>query len=320
MNRSKVLLMVVIIGLFVVLLIVKDVRWKYQEKRASHITMITEAKYGEEWEHILAGARAAASEYGVILEHLAPDYERAYKDQITLLETAKLRKAEGIILAPIDPHKLGNTVVETMDTGIPVVSIVTPMTHLSQVKYIGVNQYQLGQELGALIIEENGEEGKLAIIALAEKDINTLAIETGLRDYLETHGHIQVIATYRNVKDTYAVSKTVEKILGETEATIFAGVDLVTTKGTADAVKATEVPTQVYGIDISEEMVDYMDQGVVQGLVVQNYFSMGYIVVEEMVALIEKRKSLQTVELEPFVVTAKNLYSRESQMILFPIK
>lgn len=320
MSRSRLVLFLVLITLFVALLIFNDIRWNFTKNDQTHITIITEAKYGDEWERVIAGAKAAASEYGVELKLLAPDYEKAFSDQINLLEASRTGGTDGVILAPIDAYELSASIVNTSDAGIPVLSIITPVSHLGLIEYIGTDHYEAGQQLGAMIVKEYGNVGDMAIVTTDDEDPNLIIREAGLRDYLHEHSQIQIAQTYKSVKDIHSARKVTEAILVASKFEVIVGLDLTTTTGIAEAIAGRQSSVQAYGFDMSERIATYIDEDVLGGSIAQNYFNMGYLSVKEMVRFIEDREILETVTVEPYSVTAENIYGKEAQMILFPIK
>lgn len=321
MSKSRLALFLIVITLFVALLIFNDIRWNFSEQEKIHITLITEAKYGEEWERIIAGAEAAASEYGVELKLLAPDYERDAEGQINLLETSRAQGTDGMILAPIDAYELRTPIVNISDAGIPLVSIVTPVSDLGLIEYVGTDHYLAGQEMAKQIIDTYGSTGDMAIITIDEEDPNIMNREMGLRDYLEANSQIQIAETYYSVKDVYSANKTAEAVLIASKFEIIVGTDLMTTTGIADAVKSKgDRDTAVFGVDISSHLATLIDQGYVDGVVVQNYFNIGYLAVKSMVDYIEEREMIDAVYVDAYPVSSENLYDKEAQMILFPIQ
>lgn len=320
MSKSRLVLFLVLITLFVALLIFNDIRWNFTKNDQTHITLITEAKYGEQWERIIAGARAAASEYGVELKLLAPDYEKAFEDQISLLEASRIQGTDGVILSPIDPYELSASIVSTADAGIPVISTVTPVSHLGITEYIGTDHYESGRDLAMLVVKQYGDAGDLAVVISDEEDPNLIEREKGFRDYLIANSRMNVSKSYGGAKDTYSAIKVAEAILIASKYEVIVGLDLIATSGIADAVSITGKEIAAFGIDISEPVAAQMERDILDGLVVQNYFNMGYLAVEAMVYHIEDRELLETVMIDTYSVTRENLYSKESQMILFPIK
>lgn len=267
MSKSRLVVFLVLITLFVALLIFNDIRWNFAKENQTHITLITEAKYGEEWERIISGAKAAASEFGLELKLLAPDYEKAFDAQIGLVEDSRTQGTDGIILAPIDAYELSASIVDAVDSGIPVISTVTPVSHLGLIEYVGTNHYATGEALAKLVIDQYGLYGSVAVVTVDGEDPNLQLREEGFRSYMDKNSQINLSSTYTSAKDAYSVVKVVEAILVASKVEVIVGMDLVTTTGISEAVDLNDANVSVFGIDISETIASKIDRGIVDGVV-----------------------------------------------------
>lgn len=315
MYKNRLTLVAIIVGVLASLLILDQFSGGTQERDQVHITLMTEAKYGEDWERVIAGATQAANEYGAELRILAPDYARTYEEQLKLFDTA-VKGTDGIIIAPIDPKNTVEVVTNTVEAGIPVLSIVTDMDGL--VDYIGSNPYGSGADLGALIVKEHGSVGKVVILSTYTSDGSNALREQGLRDYLEAYPDLRIEATYFSADDIYYANNLARTLMMTESPDVIVGLNLTMTQGAAEA--AVDEMVEVYGFDMSESVMNLMDRNVIKGVVVQNYFAIGYLSVQNMIGAIERNKDMVSIEIDAYVVTPDSLYDKKSQMILFPVK
>ena len=297
-----------------------DIRWNTNENDQTHLTLVTQAKYGEEWERLIEGAKQAANEFGVEVKLLAPDDAGTLKEQAQLLETIQAQTTDGIILSPIAPYEQSAAIVTMSEAGIPILTTVTNLDHINLIPHIGTDQYLLGQRLGQLVVEDYGSRAKIAIVGLKDGESGIVMREEGLRDYFSDNPGISVMTTFPSNDDVYSATRKSESIIIAEQPDVIIGLNLSTTVGSAQAVELTLSDVSVYGIDVSNDVVNYMDKNIIKGVVAQNYFSMGYLAVKEMVEHIEDYALLADKDVTPYVVAKDNMYSKESQMILFPIK
>ena len=74
------------------------------------------------------------------------------------------------------------------------------------------------------------------------------------------------------------------------------------------------------GIDSSLESIQFLEAGVMQGLVVQKPFNMGYLSVEKAVQLLEGVQVERNIDSGSKLITRENMYTDENQKLLFPFK
>ncbi len=320
MNNRRFALFIFLIIVFIGLLVINDIRWNINENDITHLTLITQAKYGEEWERLIAGAKQAANEFGVEVKLLAPDDARTYREQAQLLETIQAQTTDGIILSPIAPYEQSGAIINMSEAGIPILTTVTSLDHINVIHHVGTDQYDIGQALAELVISDYGSKISISVISVDTDEPGIIMREKGMREYFGNIPSVVVKETISSNDDVYYATKLAESSINTDQPDVIIGLNLRTTIGSAQAVEALGSDVAVYGIDISNDIIDYMDKNIINGVVAQNYFSMGYLAVKELVEHIEDYALLNSQAVTPYVVTKENMYSKESQMILFPIK
>ena len=319
MSNRRFALFIFLMALFISLLIINDIRTAEEESDAVEIALLTEAKYGEAWEEVIAGANQAANEYGVVLKLLAPDYARTYEEQMALLKKIKGQVMDGIIIAPMDPVASGDALLEFVNAGIPVISIVKDMDYLGVVPSFSPDQYIMGQQLAQVVLDTHGETCKVTLLMPEGDQIWIDQREAGFRDWMASREGLVITKNYKSRNDIYSAASIVSSLLTLEAPDIIVCFDRITTMGASDTVKLSGADTRVVGVDITDNIVNYIDEGIIEGIVAQDYFSMGYLSVQAMVKYLSDNKPMAGETMKTGVVTPDNLYSKEVQMIYFPI-
>lgn len=104
------------------------------------------------------------------------------------------------------------------------------------------------------------------------------------------------------------------------DITALAALNQYSVEGAARAVvdMGLERKVRIVGMDNSKLEIQYLEQGVIEGLVVQNPINMGYLGVEKSVALLERNAIPKIIDSGCILVTKENMYSGMYEKLLFP--
>ena len=90
--------------------------------------------------------------------------------------------------------------------------------------------------------------------------------------------------------------------------------------GAAKAVKelGLEKKIGIMGFDNSLEEVKLLEEGVLNGIVIQKPFNMGYFGVEQAAKIIKGENYIKYLDCGSKLITKEDMYTEENQKILFP--
>lgn len=285
------------------------------------ITVVTKSKYGQNWELICKGAYAAANEYGVNLQILAPDYEKDAEAQINLVQAAIDSREDAVIISPISDEKLGDIINKTISQGIIVTEMVSQAHFNESSSYVGTDHYSAGEEIGDEIISSIGKKGTIAIVSNIERTKDIESREQGLRDYIENNSDIRILETNYCSPNVYSSSRIAESIVKKyNNIDAIVGLNEVTTLGIAKEIEKSNENICIIGVDASDEIINYIDRKIIDKLIVQNYYSIGYLAVKNTIYKLEGKEISNDVFIESNIVTPENLYDSDIQKIIFPLK
>jgi ribose transport system substrate-binding protein len=272
------------------------------------------------WQSVHAGAVAAALENNLEILWNAPSNETEIPLQVQIVDTMINRRVDAIALAPIDRTALVSTLDRAAREKIPVVIFDSPIDSDKFVSQIATDNYRAGEIGAERLAQILGRKGKIAMVATQPGAASTMAREQGFEDTIAKR-----FPDIKIVDKRFGMSE-VAKSLTVAENMLTAHPDLdgifasneSSAVGAARALKGRNSKIQLVGFDSSPVLIEDLKAGVIDSLVIQNPFKMGY----ESIIAAWKTLSNQPVQkinnLEPRLVTRENLNSPEIQAQLNP--
>ncbi|HCC35948.1 MAG TPA: LacI family transcriptional regulator [Ruminococcaceae bacterium] len=293
------------------------------ESRNLRVTLIAKSSESNFWVTCFQGADAAAVEYtNVTLKKTAPENEWDSKSQNVMISQAVEEHVDAIILSACDYDASAAYVETALDAGIPVVTIDSGVNTERRVTFIGTDNFEAGRMAADAVAEKIGSEGSVGVIGFEKGSANGEQRINGFNSAMEEYPGIAVVEIVNSDSDYDTAQKAAEDMLkkhGE-GLTAIATFNELTTVGVARAIAANEkyAGVCVVGFDNNPESIQMLENGVIDCLVVQNSFAMGYLGVER--AILETKGGAPggTVPTRTVLVTKENMYSPDNEKLLFP--
>lgn len=290
--------------------------------------VIAKGTIHEFWLAVKAGAEKACAEEGVEMLWDGPSTETRHDEQRRILENMVSAGVRGIVIAPTDHAALLRPVQNAVDAGVPVVVFDSNLDGDAYVSFVATDNKAGGKLAGQAIIERTkGTPQRLLMLRYTEGSGSTRAREAGFEEAVAdaegarllesqftsgtTEGAIDVAT---NMLNRHVVNNRLE-VDG-----IFAA-NLPTTIGMMRALdrlakQGVEVNVQSMGFDSSEELIDGLRGGKIQGLIVQDPLGMGYRAVKTMLAHLRGQDVPRYVDTGVALVTAPDLDRPEVRTLL----
>jgi ribose transport system substrate-binding protein len=305
------------------------------------IAVIPKGLTHEFWQSIERGARRAAAdlgELGTTVQILweGPRTESEAREQIGIVQQMKSRRGmSGIVLAPQDSKAMVPVVKECFDSKIPVVIIDSGLEDESLfVKYVATDNYNGGKMAAKRLLEVLAKDGKaapkLVLFRYAPGSESTEQREKGFIDEVNAAKEKQKQEgkpTVEIISDNVYSGATVDTaqaasgpLLGKVKDQadgIFAVNESAAT-GMLNAMRSQGLNKKIklVAFDSSEPLLQAVEDGDVEGLIVQDPYRMGYLGVWVLVKHLEGvdvskgGKNLSTGE---FLLTKENLKETEAR-------
>ncbi len=272
------------------------------------------------WQSIHAGANAAARETNVEILWNPPSNEMDYNGQIQIVDSMINRRADAIALSPIDKKAMVSVVERAHREKIPVVIFDTGIDTDVFVSRVATDNYGAGK----LAAERMGKildgKGNIVIVAVQPGVASTLAREAGFEEVIKSKfPGIKVLDKRYGMADfakSLAVAENMLAAHPDLDA-MFASNE-TSSVGASRALKARSSKVKLVGFDWSPGLLDDLKAGLIDSLVIQHPFKIGYESVMAAVKALDGKPVEKIQNLPPRLITPENLNDPDVQAQINP--
>ncbi len=264
----------------------------------------------EYWNMCSDGIEKADEEFNTHTQIVGPtDASTFTTEVVNYMESAIASKPDGILCyAGLESYP--KLLQEAADAGVPVITIDSDCSDTTnRIAYVGTDPYNAGYSSGEAMIAATGGEGTVAILTSsvsAEKE--QVEIEAFKEAIADTN--LEIVCMEETNGD---LATGVQK----TEAIIQTYPDLTAILGTCcyDVQAAAKVKVEyglddlhLIGYDDQEETLQYIRDGVIDGIIVQSPYQMGYLGVKMLAQYLDEGKlDEESVDTGTITVTIDNV-------------
>ena len=262
------------------------------------------------WEVVRKGAEQAGKEEGYSISWNGPEQENDREKQIQSVEDALTHGIKALVLAPNDAKALVRP-VEKAKESIPVVIIDSSIETDNYDSFAATDNVAGGADaarrLGAVL---NGH-GKVILTCFIQNSASTDDRAKGFRDTLaKEFPGITIVAeqyTLGTVED--ARQKTVDMLTKHSDADGFFAVNQPVSVGAYKALQTQGLTGKVkfVGFDSDPVLLEGIEKGEVDSLIVQNPFEIGYSGVKTAVELLDGKSVDKLKPIPSMIVDKANL-------------
>ncbi len=274
------------------------------------------------WQSVHAGAIKAGREFELDIEWNAPQMEIDAARQIAIVENFITRQADGIVLAPVDSEALVTVVERAADRGIPVAIFDSAINTDKIITFVVTDNYLGGVMAADRMAQILDGRGKVGVIGFMPGSASTMKREAGFVETVEEkYPEIEVVGVRFNMADR-------AKALAEAENLMTAHPDLAgffadnesSVDGTVQAVKQRGLSgkVKIVGFDASETLIDDMRAGVIDSIVVQDPFKMGYESTRQMSLHLNGQPTEAHIDSGAYLLEPSNVDTPEMQAVVLP--
>jgi len=286
-----------------------------------NVRVIVKKQNHDFWAVVELGALAAEREFGINVEYTGPTSEEDIDGQIRMVEAAIEDKVDAIVLAAIDYNLLVPVAEQARDAGIPVLIIDSNINSDRMNSFIGTDNVDAGRVLGQSLVDTMGTDVDIVIVSFVKGAASSNEREQGVMEIIEANENINLIDTlYCNSDEAIAEALTIDMLEKHKELDAFVCLNAYATVGTARGVisKGLEGDVKIIGFDSTPEEISYLEKDIIELVVVQNPFSMGYLGVKYAIEAAYGNTIPGNVNTGAVVITKENMYLPENQKLVFP--
>ena len=277
----------------------------------SYISIIGRSKDNSYWDQVKAGAEQAVADLNemlgyegddkISLNYSAPKKTDDVNEQINILDEELARYPVAIGIAAIDANACMTQFDSALETSTPIVMFDSGSEYKDVAATCSTNNKAAAQTAAVKLATAIEESGEIALFMQDSKSMTAVQREkTFLSKIKKDYPNISAVQVYRfDELEAYA-----EKIAEEEQIAIenieqkdviqwilekhpnLKGIftsNLDVTQEVANTIKALErTDLKIVGFDGGEEQLALIEEGILEGLIVQNPFGMGYATVVAM--------------------------------------
>src|SRR6266481_8467909 len=272
------------------------------------------------WQSVHAGAVAASRESNVDIIWNGPATETDYTGQLQIVEAMINQRVDAIALAPIDKTAMVGVVERAAREKIPVVIFDSGIDTENFVAQVATDNYRGGQTGAERIGKILKGKGKVAMVAVMPGAASTMLREQGFDETIhKSFPGIEIVDKRYGMADfakSLAVAENILTAHPDLDA-IFASNES-STVGAAQALKGRKGHVLLAGFDSSPTLLEDLQSGLIDSLVVQDPFRMGYNSVQAAVKKLRGGTPEKVQNMPPRLVTKDNLNDPDVQKQLKP--
>lgn len=272
------------------------------------------------WQSIHAGAVAAGRETGVDILWNGPPNERDFNGQLKIVDAMINRHVDAIALSPSDTNAFVGIVERAVKEKIPVIIFDTGVNTDVFTSRVATDNYGAGQLAARRMGQILGGKGKIVIVAVAPGIASTMAREQGFEDVMKKDfPGIEIMDKRYGMADFAKSLEVAENMLTAHPglAGLFASNES-STVGAAQALKGRAGNVKMVGFDWNPTLADGLQSGLIDSLVVQDPFKIGYESVKAAVDKLNGGTPQKIQNLPALLVTKDNLNDPGVQKQLNP--
>jgi len=317
-NRKIILLAIVFISLLSLLFIstylyINDSNSK---EKTTKISVIVYGNNSDRWAMLKQGLDQGAVDFGAEVNFVMMTVEDDAEEQKMLLEREIENGAKGIILAATNSKEMAQVVSEVSPI-VPIIMVETNVDDVDGLVYISADNYSMGLNIGRSVFLNGDEHRRVAVFMENQQRNSVYDRYEGLMDSLRYSDF--TINSWKMGEDDNEPAIFLQKMLKENLVDIIVALEDKSLEAVADAVESSESTVDVYGIGSTNKIVHYLDYGVINSIVFQNEFNMGYLSIQELINDIKMNENVLDTEIQFRTVNRETMYLPNNQRLVFPI-
>ena len=319
-NRWIAVLMIIVIvflGITAFSLLVK----RHAPDKIIFIPKSTSPEF-EFWQTVKMGAEIAAKEENVEIETRGPLLERNIDEQKEILKQAIREKYDIILLAATNVDALKDLVDEARREGITLLTVDSTVEGVENVTNVATDSVQAAAVLTQYLASLIDKQGEVVMINFVEGASTAEQRDLGYKQEISKYPKIimhPTVYTEGTTSDAYKATKEVLKKYPNLKGIVASNQQV--TDAVCDAIQEMGLKEKidVVGFDSSKTIIYALERDIIDAIVVQKPFNMGYLAVKNALQAYYGKDMPDYVDTGYKLINKKTLYLTENQKLLYPI-
>ncbi len=265
----------------------KDAAYAFGEDSRYHFSLILNSVDEVYWQDFKEGVIEAAKVYSAAIEVnqiFEPDRN---SKTVELINIANKSRVDGIIVNGDNTAEYSDAIKSATESNIDVVVGVVESFDNDRLFYVGTNFSDYGEQAAKLIAQASGEAPINLAVILSDQDSSMTSpsnlMMSGINKAIEGGQKIELVCTlYRNNALLGAEDITRNILTEHPEVNVIFCTNAKDTVAAARVIRERNLVGEVVivGTDITNEIIDFVERGVVFGVIDRNGYLAGYKSVE----------------------------------------
>ena len=242
------------------------------------VGVVLKAMDSEHWLAVRSRMENTAREKGMRLIVMAPENEAAYAEQEQIVRDLLAADVDALVIAPVDIDRADVYVGMAAERAVPLLTIDEKIT---DVPYIGSDNYAIGQMAAAYMAEHIPEGGTVGILAgVAQQDAHRQRV-AGFRDYVREHGGLRLVAVTMDAAQYREAALQTEHMIEEHPnlAGLFV-TSAIMSLGAVDTLSAHAAHPVLVGVDTQNDALRALRDGRIDAIISQDGNDTGRMAIE----------------------------------------
>ena len=291
-------------------------------KEKLYMPVVSKGFMLEFWQSVKMGSDTAARELNVKTSFVGPSDETQVDQQVQLVENILTQKPDGLLLAALDSNALLPSVERAHAQKVPVVTFDSNVNSDIPVSFVATDNKAAGAMAADAIEDLLGSKGKVAVVAHNAGTMTAADRVDGFVQQIERkYPAIKVLSPLYSEGDPQrAMNQTMDIIRANPDLSAVYATNEASTLGVASAVDSLGLAgkIKVVGFDSSDAVINFLKAGVIQGLVVQDAFQIGYVGMKTLYNVLTGHDVKKVIDIPAVLVTSKNINDKDIQDIIRP--
>jgi ribose transport system substrate-binding protein len=252
-----------------------------------------------------------------------PSDERDIAGQRAILENFITQRVDAIVFAACDARAMVPIAQKALNAGIKVITIDSGLDPDVSLRFVATDNIKGGRIAAEVLAKLIGYEGKVGLIPFVPGAATSIQREQGFKEGLKKFPKVKLVATLYSESDVTKGMQVTENML--TAHPDLKGIFAANEPGAIGAARVLQArkligKVKLVAFDAAPTEIRALQDGVIQALIVQNPFRMGYEGVKMAVKALRGEKIPKRIDTGVTVVAMENFRRPEIQRLLFPPK
>lgn len=271
------------------------------------------------YDYVQKGANDAAAEAGYRINYQGTTTDTDGTGQRKIVEDMLVTGIDALAISATNADAV-NDLLKSLD--IPIIAWDCGLDSSVCTTSVSVDHYKAAGAVADYVMEKCPDGGTFAVISTNAGNAVIQQREKGFMDKLGEAEGFTCIGPFYTDGDLEKTANTTQDLLMENAD--LKGIFMVnegTTEGACQVLKNEgRDDLVVFGYDTSESLVNYVYDGVLDGMVSQNPYGLGYNSVKQAIAAIEGQRDFEEfIENDYVLVTSDNIHDPDIIKILDPL-